>query len=76
MCNAIGVPESTKFINLIPPTAIAWLLQYSGSRVEQRDGFSSCKLFAVGSKRWISLWIKGVVKIVEVNGLQAENILN
>ena len=22
--------ESKKFINLIPPTAVAWLLQYSG----------------------------------------------
>ena len=38
-----GGPESTKFINLIPPTAVAWLLQYSGSRVEHRDEFSSHK---------------------------------
>ena len=35
-----GGPESTKFINLIPPTTVAWLPQYSGSRVEHRDGFS------------------------------------
>ena len=35
--------ESTEFINLIPPTVVAWLLQYSGSRVEHRDGFSSHK---------------------------------
>ena len=35
-----GGPESTKFINLIPPTIVAWLLQYSGSIVEHRDGFS------------------------------------
>ena len=35
----VGYPESTKFINLIPPTAVAWLLQYSGSRVEHRMGF-------------------------------------
>ena len=27
----------------IPPTAVAKLLQYSGSRVEHRDGFSSYK---------------------------------
>ena len=38
-----GYPESTKFINLIPLTAVALLLQYSGSRVEHRDGFSSHK---------------------------------
>ena len=29
---------------LIPPTSVAWLLQYSGSRVEHRDGFSSRKM--------------------------------
>ena len=28
-----------------PPTAVVKLLQYSGSRVEHRDGFSSYKLF-------------------------------
>ena len=39
----VGGPESTKFINLIPPTVVAWLLQYSGSRVEHMDGFSSHK---------------------------------
>ena len=38
-----GGLESTKFINLIPPITIAWLLQYSGSRVEHMDGFSSRK---------------------------------
>ena len=37
------MPESTIFINLIPPTAVAWLLQYSGARVEHRDEFSSHK---------------------------------
>ena len=42
MCIEAGL-ESTIFINLIPPTAVAWLLQYSGSRVEHRDGFSSHK---------------------------------
>ena len=39
----MGGLESTKFINIIPPIAIAWLLQYSGSRVEHMDGFSSRK---------------------------------
>ena len=38
-----GGSESTKFINLITPTAVAWLLQYSGSRVEHKDEFSSHK---------------------------------
>ena len=32
-----------KIYNLIPSTAVAMLLQYSGSRVEHRDGFSSHK---------------------------------
>ena len=36
-----GGLESTIFINLIPPTVVAWLLQYSGSKVEHRVGFSS-----------------------------------
>ena len=35
--------ESTIFINLFPPIAVAMLLQYSGSRVEHMDGFSSHK---------------------------------
>ena len=35
---AVGYSESTKFIP-IPPTIVAWLLQYSGSRVEHRDEF-------------------------------------
>ena len=36
----VGFPESIKFINLIPPTSVALLLQYSGSMVEHRDVFS------------------------------------
>ena len=32
-----------KIYNLIPPTIVAWLLKYSGSKVEHRDGFSSCR---------------------------------
>ena len=40
---SVGGPESTIFINLIPSTVVAWLLQYSGSRVEHMDGFSSHK---------------------------------
>ena len=38
-----GPSESTIFINLTPPTVVAMLLQYSGSRVEHNDGFSSHK---------------------------------
>ena len=33
------MPELTKFINLIPSTAVAMILQYSGSRVKHRDVF-------------------------------------
>ena len=32
---------------LIPPTVVALLLQYSGSRIIHRDGFSSCKRLTV-----------------------------
>ena len=46
----VGVPESTKFIILIPPTAVAKLLQYSGSRVEHGDEFSSYKMICSDSK--------------------------
>ena len=32
-----------QYLYLIPPTAVARLLQYSDSRVEHKDGFSSHK---------------------------------
>ena len=53
---SVGSPESTKFIP-IPPTIVAWLLQYSGSRVEHRDGFSSCKNLQLVFKRVNLVWI-------------------
>ena len=37
----VGYAEINKIYNLISPTAVAWLLQYSGSRVEHKDGFST-----------------------------------
>ena len=37
--------EPTKFMTKFPPTVVVKLLQYSGSRVEHRDGFSSYKRF-------------------------------
>ena len=43
ICVPVGGLESTKFINLIPLTTVAWLLQYSGYRVEHMVGFSSLK---------------------------------
>ena len=36
-------PGINNIYNLFPHTAVAWLLQYNGSRVEQKDGFSSHK---------------------------------
>ena len=39
----VGGPESIILINLTPPTAVAMPLQYSGSRVEHMDEFSSHK---------------------------------
>ena len=32
---------------LIPPTTLALLLLYSGSRIVHKDGFSSCKRLTV-----------------------------
>ena len=49
--------ESKKFVNLIPPTVITWLLQYSGSRVEHGDEFSSHKRLAVRFKMVNLFWI-------------------
>ena len=42
---------------LIPPTSIALLLQYSGSKVEHRDGFSSHKWLAMKFKMVNLFWI-------------------
>ena len=68
-----GGLESTKFLNLIPPTAVAWLLQYSGYRVEHRDGFSSHKCLAVKFKMVNLVWIHGFCKNSELNWLKTEN---
>ena len=51
-----------KIYNLIPPTIVAWLLQYSGSRVEHRDGLSSHKGLIVRFKMVNSIWILGFHK--------------
>ena len=53
----LGVSESTKFISEIPPTVIAKLLQYSGSRVKHRDEFSSYKLLIRSLRLVNSIWI-------------------
>ena len=37
----VGVRNQQKLYPKIPTTDVAMLLQYSGSRVEHRDGFSS-----------------------------------
>ena len=49
-------------IYILNPTAVAKLLQYSGSRVEHRDEFSSYKRFAVKSKMVNLVWILGFDK--------------
>ena len=40
---ALRWSKINKIYNLIPPTVVAILLQYNGSRVEHKDGFSSHK---------------------------------
>ena len=52
-----GGPKSTKFINLIPPIVVARLLQYSRSRVEHRDEFSSHKRLTMRFKMVNLFWI-------------------
>ena len=44
-------------IYILNPTAVVKLLQYNGSRVEHRDGFSSYKRVAVKSKMVNLVWI-------------------
>ena len=41
--SAVRYAGINNIYNLIPPTVVAMLLQYSGSRFEHRDGFSSHK---------------------------------
>ena len=66
-------------IYILNLTTVAKLLQYSGSRVEHRDGFSSDKQFAVKSKMVNLVWISGfdknmgvLVKTVRVGCVQIE----
>ena len=47
---------------LIPPTVVALLLQYSGSRIVHRDEFSSCKRLTLKLKMANLLWILGFHK--------------
>ena len=47
---------------LFPPTVVALLLQYSGSRVEHKDGFSSHKWLAMKFKMVNLFWILGFCK--------------
>ena len=66
-------------IYILYPTAVAKLLQYSGSKVEHRDGFSLYKQFAVKSKMVNLVYISGfdknrevLVKAVRVGCVQNE----
>ena len=67
--SAVGCPESTKFINLTPSTVVAWLLQYSGSRVENKDGFSSHQRLTVRFKMVNFFWILSFSKNSGLNYL-------
>ena len=68
-----GGSESTIFINLIPPIVVAWLLQYSGSRVEHKDEFSSHKRLTVRFKMVNLFWILRFGKNNGLNCLETEN---
>ena len=57
---------------LFPPTAVAWLLQYSGSK----DGFSSHKWLAMKFKMVNLFWILGFDKNNKVEWLKTENKIN
>ena len=43
-CHSRGAEINKIYKAKFPPTAVAKLLQYSGSRIEQRDGFSSYQM--------------------------------
>ena len=51
---------------LIPPTVVALLLQYSGSRIIHRDGFSLWKLLILSFTLVIMVWILGFCKNSEL----------
>ena len=42
-CHSEVIRNHQYFYSKFPPTAVVKLLQYNGSRVELRDGFSSYK---------------------------------
>ena len=69
------VRNQKKFINLIPPIVVAWLLQYSGSRVEHRDEFSSQKLLAVEFNLVNLFWILRFGENSGLNCLETENTM-
>ena len=57
-----------------PPTSVVKLLQYNGSRVEHRDGFSSYKRFTMRFKNGeFQFGFSGLGKNRRVDGLQTEN---
>ena len=53
----VGVWNQQDLYPRIPTTDIAKLLQYSGSRVKHRDGFSLCDKSCSALKMVFSLWI-------------------
>ena len=76
-CHGRGAGINNIYKPKFPPTAIAKLLQYSGSRIEHRDGFSSYQMIYNRLKMVNLFWILGFhVKTVRVLIMKTENKLN
>ena len=58
---------------LFPPTSLAWLLQYSGFKVEHRDGVSLHKCIAVKAKMVNLFRILRFGKNKEISCLETES---
>ena len=59
-----GDPESTKFVSLVPPTAIVKLLQYSGVGSNTRMGFLRTNDLSEVKNGELNLDFKVVIKTV------------
>ena len=75
-CHSRGAGINNIYKPKFPPTAVAKLLQYSGSRIEHRDEFSSYQMIYSRLKMVNLFWILGFgVKTVRVLMMKTENKL-
>ena len=76
LCHSRGAGMNNIYKPKFPPTAVAKLLQYSGSRIEHRDEFSSYQMIYSRLKMVNLFWILGFgVKTVRLLMMKIENKL-